>query len=400
LAYNALFILGFVNFEWSLGLALLTAAMWRAISRTRPTVATAIGAVAATALFFCHVFGLGFFAILVGAGEVAALSAGRFMAGAVARRAGMLGIMFAVPAMLCALSPASDTAGPVGRMPLWFKIPYILCPFADYDARISLLISVALLPSIYLLLRRGTVRAAPGTAVASAILLMIYVTLPFGIGTSTFLDTRAAIMIGLLLFAGLAPAGLSRRLTILAGVTITTLLTLRIASVADTWRLNAHDLFDLRAAIAPLEPGSKVLVAMTDRTVQANRHFEAPKNRMLPGYESLYQHLAALIIIERHAFWPLEFTDPGKQPLIVLPPYDKLVGRQGDLPNVNALVAPTFADTIRYGPYIAEWSRDFDYLLLMDAGGLPDPAALMPDRLDLLNHSDFAALYRVHRPAP
>jgi hypothetical protein len=41
----------------------------------------------------------------------------------------------------------------------------------------------------------------------------------------------------------------------------------------------------------------------------------------------------------------------------------------------------------------------FDYLLLLEAGGEPDPVRFAADRLMLLFRSDIAALYRVRPTA-
>src|ERR1700690_1002728 len=98
-AYNSLFFLGFLNFQITLGLALLAAAGWTAWSHRWP-VATAVGGAAcAIVLFFGHIFGLGFFAVLVGAGELAAfrsaLGAGASMITWCVRRGAMLAVTFA-----------------------------------------------------------------------------------------------------------------------------------------------------------------------------------------------------------------------------------------------------------------------------------------------------------------
>src|SRR6185437_14132189 len=64
-ACNGLFLLGFVNFQLGLGLALVCAAAWRRSRETRPLAAMALGVVSAVALFFSHLMGLFFFLILL-----------------------------------------------------------------------------------------------------------------------------------------------------------------------------------------------------------------------------------------------------------------------------------------------------------------------------------------------
>ena len=102
------------------------------------------------------------------------------------------------------------------------------------------------------------------------------------------------------------------------------------------------------------------------------------------------------MLIERHAFWPHLFADPRQQPLAVLPPYAALADPLGELPSVRQLAVDTAAGAGQ-SPYLADWPQKFDYVLLLDAGAI-DAAALRPDRLQLLNRSDMATLYRVRRP--
>ena len=70
-AYNQIFLLGFLNFTASMGLALLLAAVWLRWRDTRPGMVLATSAIGAVALFFCHLMGLLFFALLIGGHELA-----------------------------------------------------------------------------------------------------------------------------------------------------------------------------------------------------------------------------------------------------------------------------------------------------------------------------------------
>ena len=64
-ACNGLFLLGFINFQLGIGLALICAAAWRRWRETRPMAAVALGVVSAVVLFFSHLMGLLFFLILL-----------------------------------------------------------------------------------------------------------------------------------------------------------------------------------------------------------------------------------------------------------------------------------------------------------------------------------------------
>ena len=70
-AYNGAFFLGFMNFLLSLGLALIGGAAWIALRRQKWVLGRiVVGASAAVLIFFCHIFGVFLFALLIGGDEV------------------------------------------------------------------------------------------------------------------------------------------------------------------------------------------------------------------------------------------------------------------------------------------------------------------------------------------
>jgi hypothetical protein len=44
--------------------------------------------------------------------------------------------------------------------------------------------------------------------------------------------------------------------------------------------------------------------------------------------------------------------------------------------------------------------RDFDFVLMLEAGADADLAGFVPQCLELISQTDFAALFRVQREAP
>lgn len=93
------------------------------------------------------------------------------------------------------------------------------------------------------------------------------------------------------------------------------------------------------------------------------------------------------------------FTAAEKQPITVLAPYSSLAMSQGSPPDYHSLITGrTAADDVP-APYLPGWAGKFDYVLLLDAGGASRLADFLPDKLELLNQSDMAALFRVRRHA-
>ena len=199
-------------------------------------------------------------------------------------------------------------------------------------------------------------------------------------------------MLGLLVFAGLRPVGLSGASRCgVAAVMIAALLA-RTASLAEVWYEHGNEVAELRQVIAPVPPGSRVIVVSADG---ATNTVPAARGRAIPGFCRVDFHLPALLVIERRAFWPLLFTAAPKQPLYVLPPYDRIAMDEGVPPNEEALLTRPTQYDLAYAPYLEEWRRSFDFVLVLNPRGADDLARKLPDQLTLLAAEDVAALYRI-----
>jgi hypothetical protein len=392
-AYNGALFLGFMNFLLSLGLALMAAAMWIALARRNMRlVQVTCGAVAAAVLFFCHIFGVVFFAVLIGAHE-ASLLWDRYKSGALAARDVMITALAGAAALspalvLYLLSPLNTGPASVGEWKGLAKLWRILAPFMTTSAELTLITGVAVL-SLLILFRRK-LAFAPGLPLAMAALLLAFVAAPSSLKGGTFVDLRFALMMGLLLFAGIQPR-LTAREDAFAALAVGLLIAARSFHIGSTWIDHRQDLTDVRAAIAKVEPGSRVLAA---RGRPGHIVGTEPEARALPGIYRLDGHLAALLVAERKAFFPLLFADPAQQPLTVKPPFDRIAQplvEPAEWPWLSE--QPLSSDAQLRARYLAQWPRDFDYVLLIDApADVQLNASLSP-----LYRGNYARLYRVNR---
>lgn len=393
-AYNGAFFLGFMNFLLSLGLALMAAAMWIALQRRNiRLVQVTCGAVAAAVLFFCHIFGVVFFAVLIGAYE-ASLLWDRYKSGALAARdiviTALAGAVALSPALvLYLLSPLNTGPASAGEWKGLAKLWRILAPFMTSSAELTLITAIAVF-SLLILFRRK-LEFAPGLPLAMAGLALAFVAAPSSLKGGTFIDLRFAMMMGLLLFAGIQPR-LTVREGAFAALALGALIAVRSFHIGSTWIDHRQDLAEVRAAIAMVEPGSRVLAA---RGRPGHVVGAEPEERALPGIYRLDGHLAALLTSERKAFFPLLFADPVQQPLAVRPPFDRIAQplvEPAEWPWLSE--QPLSPDARLRARYLAQWQRDFDYVLLIDA-----PADVQPHpALSLLHRGNYAQLYRVNRP--
>ena len=393
LAFNGVFHLGFMNFLLALGLALVAAAGWMKLRR-RETIwpAAAFGAAAAAMLFFCHLFGVALFALLIGAEETSRLLAarrgGRLTPGGVVRSAGLL--MFAgAPALVLYLaSPlASGAAAPAAIAGAGYKLWVLLTPFMTTSVDLTLWTALIVLVAIGLGWRR--MQLAPGFVIAFGILLVAYVVAPSAIKGGTFVDVRLAVMLGLLLFAGLRPR-MSRRLGVVVGIVFAALIGARTFYISTTWISHRDAVAELRLAMAPIVPGAKVMIARGRPLSEVDA---IRPERMLPGIYRLDTELSALMVVERRAFWPLLFADPTQQPLQVKPAFAPLSQSPGG-PVAWARLPQSFSEAeLQAAPYLRDWRGTFDNVLLID----PPLPLTPPAGLTLLQATPSAVLYRIAR---
>ena len=379
-AYNSCLLYGFLNFAIALGLALLLAAGWLCWREGRPMRAIALAVAGAPVLFACHLMGLVFFGLLIGSAELVQLyhhrHAGVFRMAA--ERGLVLLAVFAIPVALYAVSDLRHLGGDASFLPIGGKLLQLVTIFANYDWKLDVATAVFAigLPLLCLLLRRG---AVPGPGGCVMVLLLIgFLATPYGWKGAFRLDTRFAVMLGFMLFAGFVPmrwpTGLRRSV---AGVLVL-LFALRMALLTTAWAAHNADLTDLRTALAPVRPGQAVYVAEAGLR-EAPAYWAAnPRWRLLSDDVRTDEHLGALVLIEHRGFWPFEFDNPSQQPIETRPPYRAMAERVGSLPDSAAASVANVCG--------------FDYVLLLGADAVPD---LPADRFQLAIRSGFAALYTI-----
>ncbi len=387
-AYNATLLLGFMNFIAAIGLALLLAAAWIAWRDSYPRCAVVLAPVGCVALFFCHLMGLLFFYVLIAGYELQWLWPHRSRVPAVTLRVAALAPLIVVPfglylaSPLAALSDATEFSSPTT------KASQLVLPFANYILPLD--IATACLVGAFLLvcLAQGRLRISPRGGLPLLLTLLLFLAAPSSFKGTYLLDTRFVILLGFLLFAAVLPIGLPRVTAVAAVVGFMTLFAIRMGIVGYAWHEHQHDIVDMRAVIASVEPGSRVFVAAVTPAEAPLYWQRIPLSRQLSFGLQLDAHLPAMLLIERRAYWPFLFDNPSQQPVATLPPFRELAERAGSIPDHRALAVPGKVDLCA-----------FDQLLLLDAGGEPDLTHFATNRLALIAQSDVAALFRVRPDA-
>jgi hypothetical protein len=400
-AYNAAILQGFVNFTAGTGLALLAAALWAHYRQSHPARTILIAAIASIVLFFTHLLGLALFLLLTGclelqtAWEESRSTSQNSFAGALFRRAqAFLPILMAPAALYARSALAGMTPDPVWLTPPE-KLAHLLVPVINYNLSLDLLTAAAIVLFLAAAVATGRARIPLATGVALMVLLALYAITPFEFKGTSALDMRFAILAGFLLFAGILPTP-SARLGHLAALIFTSLFVARMAVLSFAWFAYNDDLVQLRATIAGVSPGNRVFLTSIGPTAAPQYWAASPAARHLSNGTRTDYHLAALMVIERLAYWPFLFANGSQQPIEIMPRYAALGDQTYDLPDLD------FAAICTGRPPTAKLDRalcGYDQVLLLEAGALTDPASCGAGRLTLLKKTDFAALFQVKQSA-
>jgi hypothetical protein len=382
-AYDGTLLEGFLNFNLSVGLALLLAAGWIRWKEHHPVATIAMSAAGAIVLFAWHLMGVVFLAILLASAEATQLrAASGHRLGSVLRQATVrmmaLGVVFTIPAGLYFASRLEALGGDAAFPPPSAKQGHLLAPFVNYSLALDVFTAVAAVScaGLCLTLRRG--RVPRPAALASGVLLIAYLAAPSAWKGTQQLDTRFAIMLGFMLFAGFVPVGWPKWFRWFVVAASVSLFVARMALLTTAWAQHRADLAELRQALAPILPGQAIYVATMSPTDPAAYWAHAPWSRRLSNRVRTDQHIGALVLIERRAWWPFEFDVPSQQPIVTREPYRSMAERIGDLPDQEALSQADLCG--------------FDAVLATQADAAPSLPAW---RFHLLVRAGYAALYAI-----
>ena len=412
LTWSTTLLAGFLNFQISLGLALLAAASDPRLARLGPAPAFACRAGVAAAVLLFHPFGLLLYAALLaglalGPGWQAFGSARGFARGGarVFFAASAAAVPLAAVLLLAPALPGAQAAAvPPPEWPpfsLWGRLDMLFSGVRTYGrgtdlAPVALVAAPALWASV-----TGRLRAHAGLLLAAAGLVALLLASPEHFRTGSFIGERFSAMAVLTFAAALRPdPPLSRRAATALAAALFAVSAARTAFVGWVWRERQVDVAAVERALARLPEGA-VLLPMEHTPAAGDRL--APRGRYIRGSFGTYWHYPVLAVPWCRAFVPTLFAMRGKQPVRVLPPWDAIAAADGGPVSVSALLAE---DGSRYWSatlmvpvhHLARWRERFDHVLVLNAD-MPDgtgPARPVPG-LEMVADEGFAQLYRVVR---
>jgi len=403
-AFNALFLMGFMNFELAIGIALWGAAAWIHYREKFPAATIATGALVATVAFFFHMFGFCFYALLVGSYELSVLVGHDFRTRPdprrAVKRASLLAITLLVPVILYFSSPLQQVQDAAGWPHPAQKVANFFGPFLDYSSAFDILTVIPLIAFLIFCVLQRRARISAAALIAFVVLFAIYVVMPRSIKGTYFMDIRLPVMMGFMVFAGFMPKMFASRKRVVVGVLFGALFLARITFLTSVWMHSQRDVDDVRQAIESVTPGSRVLAADVVCADTPAWCASMPISRRLPELTPTYWHLASFVLLDRHAFWPNIFAEDGKQPIVIKEPFREL--QAIDSPPVNYMYLDSASQPIplivlKRFPFLTDWSEKFDYVLVLNADGAPNLDHFLPDRLQLIDRRGIAALFKIRK---
>jgi len=401
-AYNVLFLMGFMNFAIGIGVAMWGAAAWVRYRESHLWASVLFAAFLSPVLFFFHLFGLCFYALLICSYEFFIVFVCWTSKGVNIRFALHRVLMFAVtmmaPLLLYLRSPLEklsfDPVWPSFSRKIYLAFDWIL----EYSRLFDLFVATSLVAFLVFCVINGRAFISKAGLVASTTLFCVYLVTPFAFKGVYFVDTRLPVMLGFMMFAAFLPRGLTSNKRYVAAVFFAVLLVARVSFVSRVWVDSERDLDSVRSVIQVVRPGSRVLVTEVTGNDNPGWYESMPISRRIPEVAPTYWHLASFLLLDRHAFWPNIFADASQQPIAVKEPYRELQAVHGALPNYVDLTRHQLAeDVLEHFPFLVEWQQKFDYVLLLNAEGVPNLSHFLPDRLRLVDSKGIAALFEVRK---
>ena len=401
LAYNLAVSMGYISYLIGAALAIVGFRVWLAIEGRRRLVQLAAINLIGAVIFFCHIFALAFFGVLIGAAEFERRRRSDGIARATLRAGSWSAAMLAAPALLALLAERSDA--PLHVSYRLEKFVLLIAPVWTWWAIPDLLVMLVLIVFAWFLWTRRGAEIAPQMRLPLAITFAFAILAPSAISQAIHVDARLSVPLAFLLVASSRLASIEARWSkaCVAGAAILVVARMIMATVQ--WAEFDGRVREFRALASTLAPGSSVLTAVP-RENQRSLGMGADSCQVSP----LYNHLASFLVIDRAVFNPFLFVGKGMQPLRIKDPvWQSRVVPTGPVPLTlleqfsslseaeKSIRLRRFLEYRLFPDYLLSWERLFDYVIVLHFG-CRDPVSLLA--LRPLAEGRFFTIHAVVHP--
>lgn len=406
LAWNAVFLFGFLSFSISLGLALIFAYLDECLKHRGPIVVFALRVTSAAILLTAHPFGLLFYTVLLAALAFGPSSSPFRKGSAFAAATGRV-VLAVAPVFLPLIAfllfgPSLPGRSDVSLLDSLYwdnpsvirSIAVLLTYFRTYDARIDMVYVLLFIVVVRETVRHKLLTVHWGLILAAIVTGLLSTIMPTQAFETGGMDVRLPCMMTLAAAAGLRPE-IRGRLQSLVIPAVLLLIVCRTAFIEYVWLQRNADVAAVEHVLEKVEPGAAILPVRAHMALE--EVVNMPVGRMVGGMFPSFIHYPAIASFKQDAFMPYLFTAAGKQPLRVREPWSEIAVPEGIPVPTDELTGPVPF----HAPYLADWKNRFDYVLLLNAD-MTSPGHPMPvfDTVHLVADEGFARLYRIDRPEP
>jgi hypothetical protein len=381
LLYNAVLLVGVMNYLFGVGVALWALAAWIALRERAWYARLGVAAVFVIALFFCHLFAVGLFGLGVLAFELQQLWVKREQP-LVPRLADFCasGLPFlpAIPLLLA--SPTMGLAQDFTWEPTG-KIDGLVFVFDVYNDAVALVLAGIAALAFAWAVRHRIMRFHLMGWLLLAIGAVVYLALPRVLFSTYMADQRLPIGLVFMVIACLDLELRHRLVRRGFAAMLLVLVAARVTEVQISWNKLSRPVESVYKTVHDIERGATVLVAYADPSSGDDvRDFGL-------------MHAACLAMIERSALVTTAFTVSGKQIMHMREEYaDRADTEDGTPPSVEQLLLA--ADRVQgdHPAYWDFWPKHYDYVyVLFTKRGAENPD---PVHLRLVAEGERFQLYR------
>lgn len=388
--YNGIFLFGMMNFLLGVGLACWGAALWIGMNDRSLGRRLAVSTVFCFVLYVCHLYAVGLYGLAIGAYEAWSWARRGFRFD---RRLGVDLAALILPVLpLIPLLLSSSTWGLVGDY-AWLpqsKMDGLELVFRTYvdthDLAVMGFGALALAWAIH----RGIVSVHGAALPLTLFGLAVFLAMPYTLFGSEMADQRMPVALLTLLigFVHLDPEDKWSKAGFL--VLVVVFAVLRVGDVTVHWRNIGRIYTDVRASMADLPRGAKILVA----------HADDPRGTQ--AEQDAIGHAPSVATIERSALVSTAFVTKGKQIMRVQPAFRRQVDTEdGEPPSISQLIATSYVhdEDAPREHFWDFWTREDDFVFVLHTErGADNPDE---DALELVHDGRGFQIYRVrkdHKP--
>jgi hypothetical protein len=387
--YNTVFLFGFMNYLFGLGLAFWAIAIWIKFREYHPFYKALIALISVFILFVCHLYAVSLFVFAIGCFELWRLR----QKGINNRRSFItFALILTVPCILVIAlllnSPTLEGISNFKWAPLWRKFNAIEWLIGLYHYHQDRLIGAGLAALSIFALGKGLLRIHPVGWLIMIFGVILYVVMPNWLFGSWAADHRlpSAILFMIIGFTHWKLPNAYSRVIFVGAVFV--IILIRVTQVGAAWTMYDQVYAEMRKGFTIIEPGS-ILIKVVAKHPPPRPYAKA----------SPLNHTPSLAVIDRSIYTPHLFKGGRSFVLRIKPEYKQLnyLGRSNL--RLSRLVEAEENPDLNPGTrkHRLLWKKHIDYVLVLYTSE-KDPNPL-PNILELKYQGKAFRIYKLMKPS-